>query len=149
MKDHWQVLKPGDSIEWPTPPELYRVLDDEFHFTLDPCPSDGQNGDGLSTLFKSWTGHRVFCNPPYGGRLWKWLQRAPEAELAVYLIPARTDTLWFHKYVLPDASEIRFLKGRLKFGQATHAAPFASMLVIYHGWQALPGLKISSMTAPR
>lgn len=148
MKGRWHSLKPGESVEWPTPLELYRVLDQEFHFTLDPCPYGGSE-DGRSTLFKPWVGERVFCNPPYGPGLWHWLQRGPEADVAVFLIPARTDTQWFHKYVMPHASEVRFIRGRLKFGDATSAAPFASMLVVYQGWQVLTGgLRVSSMKAP-
>jgi site-specific DNA-methyltransferase (adenine-specific) len=60
-----------------------------------------------------------------------FLQRFHEPQLAVYLIPARTDTRWFHELVLPFASEIRFIKGRLKFGDAKNSAPFPSMLVVY------------------
>lgn len=61
----------------------------------------------------------------------KWLERGLEAEIAVFLIPARTDTKWFHDLVLPNAREIRFLKGRLKFGGATFNAPFPSMIVVF------------------
>jgi site-specific DNA-methyltransferase (adenine-specific) len=82
-------------------------------------------------LFVSWAGKRVFCNPPYGPEIRKWIERGFEAELAVYLVPARTDTRWFHDLVIPRAAEIRFIKGRLKFGDAENAAPFPSMLVIF------------------
>lgn len=72
----------------------------------------------------------MFCNPPYNG-IAPFLQRAQEANLAVYLIPSRTDTRWFHDLVLPHAKEIRFIKGRLKFGDAKFGAPFPSMIVIF------------------
>ena len=78
-----------------------------------------------------WTGRRVFCNPPYGPGLSKWLERGLEANLAVFLIPARTDTRWFHEIVMPNAKEIRFIKGRLKFGDAVNGAPFPSMIVVF------------------
>jgi hypothetical protein len=85
----------------------------------------------LATLLTPWHGKRVFCNPPYGPGLRSWLERSAEASLAVYLIPAPTDTRWFHEIVLPKAAEIRFIKGRLKFGDATNAAPFPSMIVVF------------------
>ncbi len=126
-----RVVFKSASVEWPTPKAVYKALDREFHFDFDPCPIDGSNGDGLATLFTEWRGRRVFCNPPYGPSIRKWLERAQDAKVAVYLIPARTDTRWFHDLVLPHASEIRFIKGRLKFGGATNPAPFPSMVVIF------------------
>lgn len=118
------------SDRWATPPDVLAALEREFHFDFDPCPLDGTE-DGLATLFVSWAGRRVFCNPPYGPGLGNWLERGLEADLAVFLIPARTDTRWFHDIVLPKAKEIRFIRGRLKFGDAENAAPFPSMIVIF------------------
>lgn len=118
------------SDRWATPSEVYSGLDREFRFDFDPCPLDG-NVDGLASLFTNWRGKRVFCNPPYGPGMDKWLARGLEADVAVFLIPARTDTRWFHQIVLPNAREIRFLKGRLRFGDATNSAPFPSMIVIF------------------
>ena len=118
------------SDHWATPNDLYSVLNNEFHFNFDPCPLDG-DGDGLAPLFCQWRGKRVFCNPPYGRQVGKWIQRGMEAELAVFLLPARTDTKWFHDLILPYAVEIRFLRGRLRFGNAQHAAPFPSIVVIF------------------
>lgn len=115
------VVFSSASDRWATPVALYDALNAEFGFTFDPCPLDG-DGDGLSPLF---------CNPPYGPKIGDWLKRGQEAELAVFLIPARTDTRWFHELVLPKANEIRFVKGRLKFGGATNGAPFPSMIVVY------------------
>lgn len=137
-------------VEWGTPPDLFKDLNREFGFTMDPCPVGGL-WDG--TLIP-WDGQRVFCNPPYGRGMEKWLAKGPEADVAVFLIPARTDTAWFHDHAL-KAAEIRFFRGRLKFvenhvsprdGQG--AAPFPSMLVIYkrqespNGAGELPGAKI-------
>ena len=117
------------TVEWPTPVGVYTELDCEFHFDLDPCPLGGTD-DGLATLLMPWSGRRVFCNPPYN-RTRKFLERWHEADVAVYLIPARTDTRAFHEIVLPHASEIRFIKGRLKFGNAQTGAPFPSMIVVF------------------
>jgi len=116
------------SDRWATPKDVYENLNREFRFTYDPCPLDG-NVDGLSPLFSKWTGERVFCNPPYGPQINEWLQRGLDADLAVFLIPARTDTKWFHELLLPVAKKIEFIKGRLKFGGAKNSAPFPSMLV--------------------
>ncbi len=125
-----KVLFSSASEEWATPSDVYAILDAEFHFDFDPCPLWG-NVDGLASLFVPWAGRRVFCNPPYGNKMHKWLQRGLEADLAVFLIPARTDTRWFHEIVLPKAKEIRFIKGRLKFGGAENSAPFPSMIVVF------------------
>jgi hypothetical protein len=125
-----RVLFSSASDRWATPREVYATLDGEFRFDFDPCPLDG-DGDGLSPLFCEWRGRRVFCNPPYGRGMGDWLKRGPEADVAVFLVPARTDTRWFHDTVLPKASEIRFLRGRLKFGDAKNAAPFPSMVVVF------------------
>ena len=115
---------------WATPQVLLDELDAEFHFDLDPCPLCG-SPDGLLI---SWRGRRVFCNPPYGAAIRKWLLRGTEADIAVFLLPARTDTRWFHEIVLPGAAEIRFVAGRLKFERPDglrSRAPFPSMIVIF------------------
>lgn len=124
------VLFSSSSVEWATPKSVYEKLNLEFSFNFDPCPLGGTT-DGLAPLFVSWRNRRVFCNPPYGKGMEKWLERGLEAEIAVFLIPARTDTKWFHNIVLPKATEIRFIRGRLKFGDAIHSAPFPSMIVIF------------------
>lgn len=124
---------------WATPQNFFDQLNDEFKFTLDPC-STHENAkckkhytaeeDGLA---QSWEGEVVFCNPPYGRELSKWVQKChDEARHAtvVMLIPARTDTRWFHDFIYGKA-EIRFVKGRLKFGDAKNSAPFPSMVVVY------------------
>lgn len=125
-----RVLFSSASDRWATPRELYRSLDAEFGFNFDPCPLDAET-DGRSPLFSEWSHKRVFCNPPYGPEIGKFLDRATEADLAVFLLPARTDTRWFHEEVLPKAREVRFIRGRLKFGDSANSAPFPSMIVIY------------------
>ena len=120
----------SSSDRWATPSAVYEALHKEFRFDFDPCPLDGAI-DGLAPLWSSWEGKRVFCNPPYGPGMDKWIARAGEAQLAVFLIPARTDTRWFHDLVVGKAKEIRFIRGRLKFGDAKNCAPFPSMVVIF------------------
>jgi site-specific DNA-methyltransferase (adenine-specific) len=124
-----RVLFSSQSVEWATPQAVYNELEREFHFDFDPCPLGGVK-DALSPLVTEWANRRVFCNPPYGD-VSAWLKRGQEADLSVFLIPARTDTRWFHDLVLPFADEVRFIRGRLKFGGAKTNAPFPSMLVIY------------------
>jgi site-specific DNA-methyltransferase (adenine-specific) len=111
---------------WQTPDDLYKKLDDIFKFTLDPCPNGGTDG-----LTRSWEGERVYCNPPYGKGIGDWLEKAKEADVAVYLLPSRTDTKWFHKYA-PKANHIHFFKGRIKFKDASDYAPFPSLFLIFH-----------------
>lgn len=115
------------SVDWATPKGIYDELDREFHFDNDPNPLATIELVGLV----SW-GKRNFVNPPYGRGLYQWIELAWRNPLSVMLLPARTDTKWFHDIVLPYASEIRFIKGRLKFGDAVNSAPFPSMVVIFN-----------------
>jgi site-specific DNA-methyltransferase (adenine-specific) len=120
---------------WRTPEDVYAELDREFQFTLDPCPARNPREAGLPLfgtdgLYISWAGQRVYCNPPYGRGLGRWLAKAHEAELCLYLLPARTDTRWWHEYA-PAADEIRFVRGRLRFNGAPAGAPFPSVLLIF------------------
>lgn len=115
---------------WKTPDDFYRILDDEFSFDSDPCPLDADE-DALASLFFDWSKKRVFCNPPYGRLIEKFLLRGLECQLAVFLLPARTDVKWFHDIVLPNATEIRFIRRRLKFGTENKEAPFPSMVVVF------------------
>ena len=125
---------------WSTPQKFYDKLNEEFDFTLDPCATHENakcekyytlEDDGLS---KNWKGETVFCNPPYGKEISKWVNKCFETEggYRVALLPARTDTRWFHDYVYGKA-EIRFIKGRLKFGDSKNSAPFPSMVAIWRG----------------
>ena len=142
------------SDEWETPQDLFNSLNKEFHFTLDPCSREYNykctkhytiEDDGLS---KSWDGEVVFCNPPYGHTIGKWVEKCWQEHskngiTVVMLIPSRTDTKWFHSYIMNKASEIRFVQGRLKFVNRTFPsyredgnfkispAPFPSMIVVY------------------
>ena len=129
------------SNEWTTPQDLFDELNNEFHFTLDPCSThENHKCDKYFTkeengLKKSWGGEIVFCNPPYGRQIQDWIRKAYKEHLkpnttVVMLLPARTDTSYFHRYIYNHA-EVRFIKGRLKFGDGKQSAPFPSMLVIY------------------
>lgn len=143
-------LKPlfsSNSAEWETPQELFDRLHAEFGFALDVCaqPHNAKcanyytpEQDGLS---QPWTGV-CWCNPPYGRGVERWVAKAAESARAgatvVMLLPARTDTSWFHRWIW-DAEhhrprpgvEVRFLRGRLRFGNAATGAPFPSMVVIF------------------
>jgi site-specific DNA-methyltransferase (adenine-specific) len=116
-------------LDWQTPKAVYDMLDAEFHFTFDPCPHN-PTFDGLEISWKSSN----FVNPPYGREIGKWLKKGYEESLygktVVFLIPSRTDTRWWHDYVM-KAKEIRFIKGRLKFGNSKNSAPFPSAIVIF------------------
>jgi phage N-6-adenine-methyltransferase len=124
---------------WSTPQSFYDELDAEFDFTLDPCatPENAkcalyytQDDDGLA---QDWSGERVFMNPPYGRAIGHWVKKAMESKtLVVCLVPARTDTRWWHDYVIEGGAEVRFLKGRLKFGNSKNSAPFPSAVVIFN-----------------
>ena len=136
-----QGMFTSNSNEWATPQKLFDELNEEFHFTLDPCADEfnhkcdkfytkEQNG-----LRQSWNGEIVFCNPPYGKELPKWVEKCYNEHIehnitVVMLIPARTDTSYFHDYIYHN-SEIRFIRGRLKFSDGKNPAPFPSMIVVY------------------
>lgn len=118
-------------LNWQTPLEVYELLNTEFDFDFDPCPVN-PSFDGFNI---NW-GKRNFINPPYGREIGKWLKKGYEesllGKLCVFLIPSRTDTRWWHDYVM-KAKEIRFVKGRIKFNGATTGAPFPSCIVIFDG----------------
>lgn len=132
----------SNSDEWETPQALFDSLDAEFHFDLDACASEdnhkcerwfSKEEDGLK---QNWGGCHVFCNPPYS-KISKWVEKAyretrQDGTVVVLLIPARTDTRYFHNYIY-HRSEIRFVNGRLRFSGATVNAPFPSMVVIFRG----------------
>jgi site-specific DNA-methyltransferase (adenine-specific) len=130
----------SNSNEWATPQDFFDKLDKEFHFTLDPCATDENakcdkyytiKEDGLK---QSWKGHSVFCNPPYGKEIAAWVEKSYMESVGgcqvVMLIPARTDTKYWHEWIFGKA-EIRFIKGRLKFGDSKNSAPFPSAIIIF------------------
>ena len=137
-----KVMFSSESGNWATPQDFFDKLNEEFHFTLDPCADDlnhkcekyyTKEQDGLA---QDWSDESVFCNPPYGRDVSKWVRKCFEevysgrCRLAVMLLHARTDTKWFHDYIYHRA-EVRFVKGRLKFGDQKQPAPFPSMVVVF------------------
>mgnify|MGYP004521638451 CR=1 FL=1 len=125
--------------DWATPQALFDQLDAEFDFTLDVCatPDNAKcpqyytpDMDGLK---QDWLG-TCWCNPPYGRQIGKWVAKAAaEAEkgsVVVMLVPARTDTAWFQDYLLQPGVQLRFIRGRLKFGGAKQGAPFPSVVAV-------------------
>lgn len=117
-----KILFQSNKEEWETPQDFFNKLNDEFNFTVDVCalPENAKckkyytpEIDGLS---QDWSVDTVWCNPPYGRKIGEWIKKAAEStSTVVMLLPARTDTKWFHEYIY-NKSEIRFVKGRLKFG---------------------------------
>lgn len=139
------------TAEWSTPQDLFDQLHQEFLFHLDAAATsanakagsyyaldhpDPDRRDGLAGV---WAG-RVWCNPPYGRGIGDWVAKGwssavlGQAAVVVMLLPARTDTRWFHDYCVHG--EIRFIKGRIKFGECPNAAPFPSMVVIFRARSA-------------
>lgn len=122
--------------KWATPQDFFDKLNNEFKFNLDVCADENNHKcaryftkeqDGL---LQEWGGARVWCNPPYGKGVEEWVKKCSKCDLAVMLLPARTDTKWFHEYIYGKA-EIRFVRGRLKFGNQENSAPFPSMVVVF------------------
>lgn len=128
--------------QWSTPQAFFNLLNEEFQFTLDPCAdSTNHKCDKFFTkeqngLNQDCANEIVFCNPPYGRGIRLWVEKcfsevhSGGCPCAVMLIPARTDTQWFHEFINQKA-ECRFIKGRLKFGNSKNAAPFPSMVVVF------------------
>ena len=137
MKVHYM----SKSNEWTTPMWLFKELDVKFNFTLDPCcTKESALCDKYYTieddgLIQDWGGEIVFMNPPYGRAIGKWVEKAYRESLngavVVCLIPSRTDTRYWHNYIFPYAADIKFLKGRLKFGDGKNPAPFPSAIIIF------------------
>ena len=151
------ALLSSKDMSWCTPPDFFAELDQEFHFDLDPAATAKSAkcakyytaaDDGLS---KDWGGCRVFCNPPYGRHIQDWVRKGYEESrkpgtVVVMLIPARTDTTYYHEYIFHGkADEIRFLRGRLKFtdedGNAKDAAPFPSAVIVWRSPDMIRSVK--------
>lgn len=137
-----ETLFSKNSDEWQTPLDLFQDLDREFHFDLDACATHEnamcpeyftREQDGLE---QNWGGRTVWCNPPYS-QMKAWARKCfyeghKPNTIVVMLIPSRTDTWWYQNYVL-HRSEVRFIRGRLRFEGSDNNAPFPSALVIYRG----------------
>lgn len=134
-----ELMFSSKSDIWATPQDFFNNLNAEFNFTLDPCAlpdntkcskfyTPEQNG-----LKQDWSNETVFCNPPYSD-IKNWVEKAyneaKRGAKVVMLIPARTDTRYFHDFIYGQ-HEIRFVRGRLKFGDQKNSAPFPSMVVVF------------------
>ena len=135
-----------DSVrqDWETPAELFEAVDKEFHFTLDVAASEENTktprfiAEREDAMTRSWGREVCWLNPPYGKgyKLSAWVSKAYEESLAgattVMLIPARTNTNWFHDLCLKHG-EVRFIRGRPKFGGAAHGLPQPLCFVVFRG----------------
>lgn len=135
-----ETLWSSNSAEWETPQDLFDSLNGLHHFTLDAAASEcnakcaryfTKEQDALQ---QKWEGETVWLNPPYGRQIGAWVKKAYEESRkpgtkVVCLLPARTDTKWFHDYALKGS--VRFLKGRIKFGGSDNNAPFPSIIVTF------------------
>lgn len=138
-----QGMFTANKDEWETPQGLFDRLNAKYHFTLDAAASDSnhkcakyytKDQDGLA---QDWGNDTVYVNPPYGRVIVDWVCKAYETHqrygnTIVMLLPARTDTRWFHDYVYGQA-DIEFIKGRLRFSGSQCNAPFPNMIVIFQG----------------
>ena len=125
---------------WATPPDFFDELNKEFNFETDVCalPENAKcekyYSPEMDGLKQEWRGV-CWMNPPYGREIGKWMQKAYESSLqgatVVCLVPARTDTKWFHDFAM--RGEVRFVWGRLKFGDSKNSAPFPSAVVVFRG----------------
>lgn len=136
-----KIMFSSKSDEWETPQNFFNKLNKTYKFTLDPCSTIESakckkyytlEDNGLT---KSWKNETVFVNPPYGN-IKEWVKKAHDESsnngaLVVMLIPARTDTRYWHDYIMKEADSIYFVKGRLKFGNSPNSAPFPSAVVIF------------------
>ena len=144
-----RVLFKSSNDSWSTPMSVYFDLNKEFNFNFDPCPLNSNFNSENITLFKSskpeifdglqvdW-GSSTFVNPPYS-QISDWCKKAYEeyqkGKLVVMLIPSRTDTAYWHEYIM-QATEIRFIRGRLKFGDSKNSAPFPSAVIVFNPLKA-------------
>ena len=138
-------MPPAKTDDWATPQDLFDEWNKRYQFTLDvaasstnaKCPEwfgldhpDPERRDGLKA---HWYGN-VWCNPPYGRQIRDWVLKAHIYQgTSVLLLPARTDTIWFHTYCYSsNRVTLRFLKGRVKYGDGKAPAPFPSMMVVFN-----------------
>jgi site-specific DNA-methyltransferase (adenine-specific) len=126
-----RILFSSASDNWATPDDVYNKLNEEFNFNFDPCPlNNNPDFDGLTV---DW-GSSTFVNPPYSD-IKKWCEKSynewKKGKTVVMLIPSRTDTRYWHDYIM-KATEIRFIKGRLKFGSSKNSAPFPSAIIVFN-----------------
>lgn len=143
----------SETAEWATPQWLFDALSVEFGFTLDPC-STHENAkcathftEAEDGLLQDWGDHVVFMNPPYGTQIGKWMRKAYRSAISgatvVCLVPARTDTRWWHECAMKG--DIRLLRGRLRFEGGKYSAPFPSAIVVFRP----PAFALTTLCLPR
>ena len=165
MQEHTRAtLMSSANPNWRTPPEIFDPLNREYHFNLDAAASDDNHlcpvywTEADDALKQPWTG-RVWLNPPYGRGIDRWYAKAVKetqqgnADVVVLLVPARTDTSYWHDYVMSYAARVRLVRGRIKFlddgGQPVAPAPFPSAIIEFRrGWQYTPDFSGWSIPAP-
>lgn len=149
-----KVVHSSIKHDWATPRSFFAEVSKEFRFHVDVC-ADVDNSccdsfwdvelDGLS---QNWGAMTCWMNPPFGPGIGKWVKKAYESSQAgatvVALLPARTDTRWWHAYVM-QSTEVRFIKGRMRFSGAKINAPFPCCLVVFSSVQHDDGPKFSSI----
>lgn len=137
-----RALFSSNTSNWETPQDFFDRLDALYHFTLDAAatPENAKCSRYFTAadngLAQSWGGETVWCNPPYGREIQKWVRKGYEeakkpGTVVVMLLPARTDTAWFHEYC--RRGDVVFLRGRLKYSGHKFNAPFPNMIVKFGG----------------
>jgi len=150
-----KLMFSSKSNEWETSQDFFDKLNKKYKFTLDPCAThENHKCDKYYTiedngLAQSWESERVFVNPPYAD-IGKWVEKAykeatKNSAVVVLLIPSRTDTKYWHNYIMKSASTIYFVKGRLKFSGTKNTAPFPSAVVVFGGFRFSPGPRIATL----
>jgi phage N-6-adenine-methyltransferase len=141
---------------WETPQDFFDLVNKEFNFDVDVCalPNSAKckkyYTPEIDALKQKWEGV-CWMNPPYARVITgKWVEyaqsQAVRGTVVVALLPARTDTVWFHDAMVSEPA-IMFLKGRLKFGGAKNAAPFPSCLIVFSDNQSEARLKLLNLPA--
>lgn len=133
----------GNGREWATPPDVFNPLHEEFGFTLDVCATDANAKcsryftEEMNGLEQDWRGETVWMNPPYGREIYAWTRKAREEArhaFIVGLLPASTDLAWWHEDVVGRASDVRYIRGRVRFltdGPYRASGFFPSVVVIW------------------
>lgn len=136
-----RIVFSSSKDDWTTPIWLFDDLNKKYDFTLDAAASDDNHllplyfTEEIDGLKQTWSGHRVFCNPPYSLApefIEKAYKERYSAELSLLLVPVRSSNEEWHKYIFPYARSITYINGRLKFGNSKLGAPFPSCLILFH-----------------
>jgi phage N-6-adenine-methyltransferase len=153
-----KLMFSSEKMDWITPRQFFMRLNSDFNFTTDVgatkenalLPDYLGLDNGRDALTSEW-GAINFCNPPYGRQIGDWVKKgyfeSRDGKLVVMLLPARTDTKWFHDWIFGRAVDIIFVRGRIKFSNSKTGAPFPSMVVVYDERRIHHGTQISTMWA--